>query len=126
MVTIPVSVGELIDKLSILKVKQKKITNLKKLKYVNDEFNILHNLSSEYLDQDEINTLYNFLIDINTELWEIEDKIRILESNKNFGNEFVETARKVYISNDKRFEFKNQINKITNSNIREVKNYIKY
>jgi hypothetical protein len=126
MVTIPVSVGELIDKLSILRVKQSKITNVEKLEYVNNEFEILYNLSSNFLMIEEINSLYNSLFNVNNKLWEIEDKIRILEFEKNFQEEFIEIARSVYHNNDERFRLKNEINKITNSHIREVKDYIKY
>jgi hypothetical protein len=126
MVTIPSSIGELIDKLSILRVKQEKISDLEKLVHVNKEFEILFNISSNYLMIDKINSLYNSLFEVNTRLWEIEDKIRVLEFEKKFQKEFIETARLVYQTNDERFRLKNEINKITNSDIREVKEYIKY
>ena len=126
MITIPVSVGELIDKLSILHVKQTKITNEEKLEYVNKEFELLYNMSSNYLEQPEIESLYHQLVDINTKLWDIEDKLRVLESEKRFEGEFVDLARKVYFTNDERFRLKNEINKFTDSEIREVKDYVKY
>jgi hypothetical protein len=126
MITIPVSVGELIDKLSILHVKQTKITNEDKLEYVNKEFELLYNMSSEYLNQPEIETLYHSLITVNSKLWDIEDELRVLESEKRFTGKFVDVARKVYFTNDERFALKNKINQITNSEIKEVKDYVKY
>jgi hypothetical protein len=126
MITIPVSVGELIDKLSILHVKQKKITNEDKLKYVNKEFELLYNMSSEYLNQPEIETLYHSLVTVNSNLWDIEDELRVLESEKRFTGKFIDVARKVYFTNDERFILKNKINLLTDSEIREVKDYVKY
>lgn len=126
MVKIPVSVGELIDKLSILHVKQTKITNEDKLEYVNKEFELLYNMSSEYLNQSKIETLYHSLVTVNSKLWDIEDELRILETKKSFNVDFIELARKVYFTNDERFTLKNEINLITDSEIREVKDYVKY
>ena len=126
MITIPVSVGELIDKLSILHVKQTKINNPEKLTYVNKEFELLYNFSSVYLNNEEISKLYHELVNTNSELWEIEDMLRIIETEKNFDSRFVELARSVYHTNDKRFRLKNEINERTSSEIREVKEYIKY
>jgi hypothetical protein len=126
MITIPVSIGELIDKLSILHVKQTKITNEEKLEYVNKEFELLHNMSSVYLNQPEIETLYHSLVTINSKLWDIEDELRVLEQEKKFTGKFIDVARKVYFTNDERFRLKNEINKFTDSEIREVKDYVKY
>ena len=126
MINIPVSIGELIDKLSILHVKQTKITNEDKLEYVNKEFELLYNMSSEYLNQSEIETLYHSLVTVNLKLWDIEDELRILETKKSFNADFIELARKVYFTNDERFALKNEINLITDSEIREVKDYVKY
>jgi hypothetical protein len=126
MIYTPVSVGELIDKLSILQVKKTKITNEEKLEYINKEFELLYNLSSVYLDIKELETLYNILVKTNSKLWDIEDKLRVLESEKKFDKDFIELARNVYFTNDERFSLKNQINKITDSEIREIKEYIKY
>lgn len=126
MVTIPVSVGELIDKLSILRVKQTKITTPEKLVHVNKEFELLYNFSSVYLNNEEISKLYFELIETNTKLWDIEDELRILETRKSFNVDFIELARKVYFTNDERFRLKNEINKFTNSEIREVKEYVLY
>jgi predicted nucleic acid-binding Zn-ribbon protein len=126
MITIPVSVGELIDKLSILRVKQTKITNSEKLSYVNKEFELLYNFSSVYFNNEEISKLYHELVDTNSKLWDIEDKLRVLETEKNFESEFIELARGVYYTNDKRFVLKNEINERTSSEIREVKEYVEY
>ena len=126
MTTVPVSVGELIDKLSILRVKQTKIVNEEKLVYVNKEFELLYNLSSGYLNELEIESLYHKLVEINTKLWEIEDRLREIEIEKRFEGEFIDLARKVYYTNDERFSLKNEINLLTSSEIREVKEYKKY
>ena len=126
MVTIPVSVGEIIDKLSILQVKKNKISDETKLEFVNKEFKILHDLSSIHLNNLEIESLYHQLIEINSSLWDVEDKLRVLEKEKKFEGEFISLARKVYFTNDERFRLKNEINSITSSEIREVKDYVKY
>lgn len=126
MIAIPVSVGELIDKLSILRVKQIKISNPEKLDYVNKEFELLYNFSSVYFDNEDISKLYNELVETNTKLWEIEDELRILETQKSFDKDFIELARGVYYTNDKRFVLKNEINERTSSEIREVKEYVEY
>lgn len=126
MITVPVSVGELIDKLSILHVKKIKVFNEEKLLFINKEFELLYNMSSGYFTDDEVLKLYRQLVDINTKLWEVEDELRILESSKNFDSSFIELARKVYYTNDERFSLKNKINEITNSEVREQKDYINY
>ena len=126
MITVPVSVGELIDKLSILHVKKIKISNEEKLLFINKEFELLYNMSSGYLDDDNIIKLYHQLVEINSKLWEVEDELRSLESTKNFDSSFIELARKVYYTNDERFSLKNKINEITNSEVREQKDYISY
>jgi hypothetical protein len=126
MVTIPISVGELIDKLSILQVKTLKITNPEKLKYVSEEFELLHNQSEIYFQDTEVKSLYDSLTEVNSSLWDVEDKLRIFESEKKFDDEFIEFARKVYYTNDERFRLKNKINSITSSEIREVKDYKPY
>lgn len=126
MIVIPVSVGELIDKLSILHVKQLKISNEEKLEYVNKEFELLYNLSSNYFNNQEVENLYHKLIEINKKLWDIEDKLRVIESENNFDLEFIDLSRKVYFTNDERFRLKNEINLTTLSEIREIKDYKKY
>ena len=126
MVSVPVSVGEMIDKLSILQVKKTKISNVEKLEFVNKEFELLHDLSSVYLNKVEIESLYQQLVKINSSLWDIEDKLRISEKDNKFESEFISLARQVYFTNDERFRLKNEINLMTSSEIREVKDYVKY
>lgn len=126
MLTVPVSVGELIDKLSILQVKKIKITNPEGLKYVSEEFELLYNESEVYLQLSGVKSLYNSLIEVNSDLWDVEDKLRVFESEKKFDEEFIELSRKVYYTNDERFRLKNEINLITFSKIREVKDYKPY
>jgi hypothetical protein len=126
MINVPVSVGELIDKLSILQVKKTKVKNTEKLEYIKKEFELLYNLSSEYLNDMTIENLYHDLVNTNSNLWEIEDRLRVLELESKFEGEFIDLARKVYITNDRRFELKNEINSITSSEIREVKEYVNY
>jgi len=126
MITIPVSIGELIDKLSILHVKKMKISDPEKLVYVNKEFELLYNFSSDYLNDEEITKLYHKLVDTNSKLWEIEDTLRVIETEKNFDSKFIELSRSVYHTNDNRFKLKNEINERTSSEIREVKEYVEY
>jgi hypothetical protein len=83
-------------------------------------------MSSGYFTDNEVLKLYRQLVEINTKLWEVEDELRILESSKNFDSSFIELARKVYYTNDERFSLKNKINEITNSEVREQKDYINY
>ena len=126
-VNIPVSLGELLDKISILEIKSKKISNESKLTNIKKELNglkkVLDNLNINFV---EINNLYEELYKINLNLWGIEDSIRILEKNKNFEKDFIDLARSVYITNDKRFQVKNEINKLFNSDYVEEKSYENY
>jgi hypothetical protein len=121
-----VSVGELIDKFTILLIKQKKITNDEKLLKVKTEIEYLQPNIQEVKDNYDINDLLEELIEINSKLWDIEDNIRIKEKNKEFDNEFIQLARSVYFTNDKRANIKNIINEKTKSAIFEVKSYEKY
>lgn len=126
MVNIQVSIGELIDKLSILQVKLNNITNEDKLKLVTYEFALLYNESIPYFSNKDINDLYQLLVEVNSNLWRVEDKLRILEAEKRFDDEFIKLAREVYYLNDIRFTYKNSINSLLNSEIKEVKEYVKY
>jgi hypothetical protein len=126
MLQVPVSVGELIDKLSILQVKKLKTTNPEGLKYVSEEYELLYNESEVYLQLNGVKSLYDSLIEVNSALWDVEDKLRVFESEKKFDEEFIELSRKVYYTNDERFRLKNEINLITFSKIREVKDYKPY
>jgi hypothetical protein len=126
MITIPVSIGELIDKLSILHVKQVMILDNSKLEFINKEFELLYNFSSSYLNDEKLLDLYHQLVNVNTTLWKIEDELRIIESKKIFDNKFIELSRLVYKNNDIRFTIKNTINQLTNSEIQEQKDYVNY
>ena len=126
MIQTPVSVGELIDKLSILQVKRNKIDDEKKLSYINNEFELLYNLSAEFLNNMEIENLYHELVEVNSSLWDVEDKLREYEKMNYFEEHFISLARKVYFTNDKRFELKNKINEISQSELREQKSYQDY
>jgi alpha-glucuronidase len=126
LITVPISIGELIDKLSILYVKKTKISNIDKLNYINKEFELLYNFSSVFLNDDEILKLYHELVDTNSKLWDIEDNLRVIENEKNFDSTFIELSRSVYITNDKRFKLKDKINTLTNSDVREQKDYVNY
>lgn len=120
---IEVSIGELIDKLSILKIKLKKIKDKKKLNFVRKEYKILKKKSKKFLKNRQVLNLYFELVEINKRLWNIEDELRILENEKRFDKSFIELARLVYITNDLRFNLKNQINELTNSSLKEQKSY---
>jgi len=127
-IKIPVSYGELIDKLTILDIKKIKISEQKKLENINKEFDLLEESVIEFKKQNinDYNKFYFDLKEINLKLWEIEDQIRICEKNKSFDKEFIEFARSVYKLNDKRFHIKNEINSRFNSSIAEQKDYEEY
>ena len=127
-IQINISVGELIDKITILQIKKEKIKDLEKLKIVSHELELLENCLNSF-EKSKKNELENFMIElkkINQKLWIIEDDIRLLEKNKKFDNNFIELARSVYITNDERFEIKNKINRLFSSDIEEVKSYEEY
>jgi predicted nucleic acid-binding Zn-ribbon protein len=121
---IEVSNGEIIDKLSILQIKIERIKDEQKLKNIKKEYNDLREEASSVMRQD--NPLYKAIYEVNCELWDIEDHIRDLERRKDFGNDFIETARSVYFKNDRRAEIKKEINIITSSGLTEEKSYEKY
>ena len=126
-VNIPVSLGELLDKISILEIKNKKISNDSKLTHIKKELNGLKKVLGDLnFNFSETKNLYEELYKINLTLWDIEDSIRILEKDKNFGKDFINLARSVYITNDKRFQVKNKINKLFNSEFVEEKSYEDY
>ena len=126
-VSVPISLGELLDKISILEIKNKKILNESKILNIKKELNSLNKVLDELnVNLSESNMLYNKLYKINLTLWEIEDSIRVLEKNEDFGEKFIKLARAVYITNDQRFEVKNDINKLFNSEYVEEKSYEGY
>ena len=127
MIKVALSVGELIDKITILQLKMKFITNKEQLNNVNKELETLKPLLKENnLETPEIKKHFSELYEINLELWKIEDKIREKEKQSDFGNEFVSLARSVYFTNDKRAEIKKKIKLISGSELIEEKSYAKY
>ena len=126
IINTPISLGELIDKISILIIKEKKITDEKKNNLIREELTLLRKTLNEAANNNSINNYLNQLIDVNSTLWKIEDEIRNCEKNKKFDQKFIELARSVYITNDKRAEIKLEINNKFDSKIVEVKSYTKY
>ena len=127
MIKVTLSVGELIDKITILQIKNKFIKNNDQLKNINNELSILEPLlKTNKLNTPEINQLLSELYKVNMELWEIEDKIREKERKSDFKDEFITLARSVYITNDKRDKIKKNINLISGSQLIEEKSYAKY
>jgi len=120
---IEVSIGELLDKLSILEIKSQKIKDSDKLIHVNKEKKYLLSMITDEMIQ---NKYYQYLLQTNQDLWDIEDKIREFELDKNFKDEFIQLARSVYRENDKRFYYKNKLNNIFETNFKEVKSYSNY
>ncbi len=126
-ILIEVSVGELLDKISILDIKKNKIQDPDSLKHINNEYNILKSEYDNKVKSDEkLNNLYNLLKDINSKLWVIEDQKRLCEKNSNFGENFIKLSRDVHILNDKRAALKLEINEYTGSKIKEIKKYTTY
>jgi hypothetical protein len=123
---VEISNGELLDKLSIIKIKLDNISDENKLKNIRKEFDILNTLSDKILKETPILNLFNELLEVNKKLWDVEDSIRHKEKLKEFDEEFVFYARNVYITNDLRAEIKRKINNITNSEIVEEKSYERY
>ena len=123
---IPVSVGELLDKVSILSIKRDMISDADKLSKVKIELNQLMDLARPILQDDELERLYDNLLIVNKDLWDVEDVLRRMEADKKFDEQFVVKARSVYFLNDRRFELKNKINTVMGSEINEVKQYVNY
>ncbi|HEX2970020.1 MAG TPA: DUF6165 family protein [Bacteroidales bacterium] len=121
---IEVSNGEIIDKLTIIQIKLERIKDERKLMNLQKEFDVLSEAAKGILNVND--PLYTGLYHINCDLWDIEDRIRDLERKKDFGQEFVETARAVYFKNDKRSDIKREINIRTSSGLIEEKSYEKY
>ncbi len=126
-ILVEVSVGELLDKISILEIKSEKIKDLEKLNFINDEYKILKNQLNTYIkNYNEIESLYNSLKEINSKLWVIEDDKRLCEKNSDFGEKFIKLSRDVHFLNDERAKLKLEINNKTGSKIKEIKEYTKY
>ena len=125
-ILVEVSVGELLDKISILEIKSEKIKDPEKLNFINDEYKILKNqLNTNIKNYSEIESLYNSLKEINSKLWVIEDDKRLCEKNSDFGEKFIK-LRDVHFLNDERAKLKLEINNKTGSKIKEIKEYTKY
>ena len=126
-IIVEVSVGELLDKISILEIKQEKIKDLEKVKFINDEHKILKSQFHQNVKTDEkLNTLFKSLKEINSKLWVIEDDKRLCEKKKDFEEKFIKLSRDVHFLNDDRARIKLEINNYTGSKIREIKEYTNY
>ena len=126
-ILVEVSVGELLDKISILEIKQEKIKDHEKLKFINAEHSILKDQLDNNVKSDEkLNTLFKSLKDINTKLWVIEDDKRLCEKNSDFTENFIKLSRDVHFLNDDRAKIKLEMNNHTGSKIKEIKEYTSY
>ena len=126
-IIIEISVGELLDKISILEIKKGKIKDSEKLKFINNEHSILKDqLEKNVKSDDKLNSLYRSLKEINSKLWIIEDDKRQCEKEKDFGEKFIKLSREVHFLNDNRAKIKLEINDYTGSTIKEIKEYTNY
>ena len=126
-ILVEISVGELLDKISILEIKQEKIKDLEKLKFINDEHSILKDqLDKNVKSNEKLNNLFQSLKDINAKLWVIEDDKRLCEKNSDFTENFIKLSRDVHFLNDDRAKIKLKINNNTGSKIKEIKEYTNY
>ena len=126
-ILVEISVGELLDKISILEIKKEKIKDPEKLKFIIDEHTILQDQLDQNVKSDEkLNKLFQSLKEINTKLWFIEDEKRKCEKNSDFNENFIKLSRDVHFLNDNRANIKLEINNLTGSKIKEIKEYTKY
>ena len=126
-IIVEVSIGELLDKISILEIKQEKIKDPEKLKFINNEHSILEDqFKKSVKSDDKLNNLYQSLKEINAKLWIIEDDKRQCEKDKDFGEKFIKLSRDVHFLNDDRAKIKLEINNHTGSTIKEIKEYTSY
>ena len=126
-ILVEVSVGELLDKLSILEIKKIRIKDPSKLYFINEEYDILKNQFEKNVKiDDKLNDLFKELKDINNKLWDIENEKRLCEKNSDFGDVFIKTSRDIHFLNDKRGNIKLEINNYTGSKIKEIKEYTGY
>tara|TARA_Y100001970_G_scaffold121437_1_gene150647 strand:+ start:1025 stop:1417 length:393 start_codon:yes stop_codon:yes gene_type:complete len=126
-ILVEVSVGELLDKITILEIKKEKIKDNESLKFINDEYNILKYEFDKNIKFDEkLKKLFNSLKDINSKLWSIEDEKRMCEKKSDFGDLFIKISREIHFLNDERSKVKLEINSYTGSKIREIKKYTDY
>jgi len=126
-IIIEISIGELLDKISILEIKLEKIKDSEKLKFISNEHSILKNqLDNNVMSDEKLNKFFQELKDVNSKLWVIEDDKRLCEKNKDFGEKFVRLSRDVHFLNDDRAKIKLDINNHTGSVIKEIKEYTSY
>ena len=126
-ILVEVSVGELLDKISILEIKKEKIKDLEKLKFINDEYSVLKDQLNKNVKSDEkLSELFNSLKEINSKLWVIEDNKRLCEKNSDFGEKFIKLSRDVHFLNDDRAKLKLEVKNYTGSKIKEIKEYTSY
>ncbi len=126
-ILVEVSVGELLDKISILEIKKEKIKDLEKLKFILKEYDILKEQLDKHVKYDEkLSQLFETLKNINSKLWIIEDEKRVCEKNSNFDKNFIKLSRDVHFLNDTRAKIKLEINNYTGSKIKEIKEYSNY
>ena len=126
-ILVEVSVGELLDKISVLEIKKEKIKDSEKLKFINDEYNVLKDQLNKNVKSDQkLGELFKSLKEVNSKLWIIEDDKRMCEKNSDFGEKFVKLSRDVHFLNDERANIKLEINNHTGSKIKEVKEYTNY
>jgi len=122
-----ISAGELLDKISILEIKLEKIKDKTDQEEINKEYKILKDVQNSSTEVTEkLKTLFKEIKEVNLNLWNIEDELRVCEKNKDFGQSFIKLARDVYLNNDKHSKIKSEINKILGSNIKEIKQYVDY
>ena len=126
-ILVEISVGELLDKISILEIKKEKIKDSEKLNFINDEYNVLKDqLNKNVKSDDKLENLFQSLKKINAKLWVIEDDKRLCEKNSDFGEKFTKLSRDVHFLNDDRAKIKLDINNHTGSKIKEIKKYTDY
>tara|TARA_B100000214_G_scaffold243928_1_gene178855 strand:+ start:1105 stop:1497 length:393 start_codon:yes stop_codon:yes gene_type:complete len=126
-ILVEVSIGELLDKISILEIKKDKIKDAEKLKFINDEYVLLKEQFDKNVKSDtQLDILFKTLKEINTRLWFIEDDKRLCEKNSDFGEKFIKLSRDVHFLNDNRAKVKLEINNYTGSKIKEIKEYTNY
>ena len=131
-ILVEISYGELLDKISILEIKKERVNDSEKLKFINDDLNLLKiqmlkvTKSKNFKNRDKIHKLYLSLKEINAKLWVVEDDKRICEKNSDFGEKFIKLSRNVHFLNDERSKIKLEINNLTDSKIKEVKQYTSY
>ena len=126
-ILVEISIGELLDKISILEIKKEKIKDIEKLKFIDDEYKVLKNQLDKNVKSDKkLEDLFESLKKINSKLWVIEDEKRMCEKNSDFGEKFIKISRDVHFLNDSRAKIKLEVNTHTGSKIKEIKEYTNY